>query len=533
MNRTFTFAGTIALLSLIAGLPLSANAQGTWNTYGGNAQHTAISTVASQSLGQIVWQTPVDLDPQYSGTSLLIHYGSPLVSANNTVIVPVKTGATQGFRIEAHDGATGSLLWQHDSDYIMPLHNWTPSYAPTLTPNGRIYQAGAGGTLYYRDNVDSATGTFQQVAFYGIDNYNANKAALDTSIRICTPLTSDAEGNIYFGYRTYTANSLGVTSGIARIGADGSASYVSALTASNGGGIQIAMNCAPALSNDGKTIYVAANAGSGFASGALVALDATTLATKNVVVLKDPKTGNNAVVTDDGTASPMVGADGNVYYGVLENPFQTAKGWMLQFNSDLTEQKTTGAFGWDDTASMIPASMVASYHGTSSYLLMTKYNNYAGLGGDGINKLAILDPNATQIDARTGATVMEEVLTIAGVTPDPEYLAAHPDAVREWCINTAAVDPFTNSVLVNSEDGKLYRWDLATNLFTEQITLTAGIGEAYTPTIIGQDGKVYAINNATLFAVGAVVVPEPGSLLLLMGGSGLLWLKARKKTARK
>jgi len=34
------------------------------------------------------------------------------------------------------------------------------------------------------------------------------------------------------------------------------------------------------------------------------------------------------------------------------------------------------------------------------------------------------------------------------------------------------------------------------------MTLTPGLGEAYTPTIIGGDGAVYAINNGTLFAVG-------------------------------
>jgi hypothetical protein len=32
--------------------------------------------------------------------------------------------------------------------------------------------------------------------------------------------------------------------------------------------------------------------------------------------------------------------------------------------------------------------------------------------------------------------------------------------------------------------------------------LTAGSGEAYTSTVIGVDGTVYATNNATLFAVG-------------------------------
>ena len=98
---------------------------------------------------------------------------------------------------------------------------------------------------------------------------------------------------------------------------------------------------------------------------------------------------------------------------------------------------------------------------------------------------------------------MNEVLTIAGPTPDyPNRNPSHPNAVREWCINSAAVDPFTKSVLANNEDGKLYRWDLTSNTLSETNVLTPGIGEAYTPTLVGVNGIVYAINNATLFAIG-------------------------------
>ncbi|MGO9517578.1 MAG: hypothetical protein ACLPND_11080 [Candidatus Korobacteraceae bacterium] len=97
--------------------------------------------------------------------------------------------------------------------------------------------------------------------------------------------------------------------------------------------------------------------------------------------------------------------------------------------------------------------------------------------------------------------VMKEVITQLGVTPDPDF-PTFPGAVREWCINTAVVDPFTRAVMVNSEDGKLYRWDLTSNTLSESIELSGGIGEAYTPTVIGSDGTVYAINDAVLSAVG-------------------------------
>ena len=96
----------------------------------------------------------------------------------------------------------------------------------------------------------------------------------------------------------------------------------------------------------------------------LVGLDPATLALKESspgvkmrVALKDPRNGgvNNAYLLDDSSASPMVGPDGDVYYGVLGNPFNGSRGWMLHFSGDLTQTKTPGAFGWDSTASVVPA----------------------------------------------------------------------------------------------------------------------------------------------------------------------------------
>jgi hypothetical protein len=482
--------------------------QVSWRDYAHDAQHSAVSAVASVPLSHIYWQTPVDLNPQYSGGELLIHYGSPLITASNTVIVPVKTGASGGFRIEAHSGTNGALKWMQSTDYVLPPHNWTPSFSGTLTLSNRLYFPGGGGTVYYCDSPDSTNApVIGQIAFYGLTNYLASTNAYLSNVFIDTPITSDQNGNIFFGFQVTGSTPLSLTSGVARIDVSGTGIWISASAAANDSGIiKVAQNCAPALSSDGTTLYIAVNSANGDYGnyGYLLALNSTNLSLLAKVRLKDVLSpSNDASVPDDGTASPTIGPDGDVYYGVLENPpgENHYRGWLLHFNSSLTQTNTPGAFGWDDTASIVSTSLVASYHGSSPYLLMTKYNNYADAGGNGSNKIAILDPDATETDPVSGATTMNEVLTVLGSTPNPPLAG-----VKEWCINSAAVDPFTKSVLANNEDGNLYRWDLTSNTLTQAVTLTSGIGEAYTPTLIGVDGTVYAVNNAILFAVGPPVV---------------------------
>lgn len=493
----------ITPLFCLAFIPVAAWAQALstpWSSFGHDPQHTGISTVASQPLQRVRWQAPLDLAPQFSGNDLHIHYASPMVTAANTVLMAVKTGAGDGFRMEARRGSDGALLYTLATDYTLPAHNWIPSFSATLSARNRIYYAGAGGTVYYRDSPDALTGASGQIAFYGNANYNANMAAFNSSVKISTPITSDRLGNIFFGYTVVGSNPLNLESGIAKISYNGIGTMITAKAAAGGDVAidRVALNSAPALSNDHRTLYYAVATGS-FSSGYLVSVDSRTLAPIARVRLKDPLSGTDALVLSDGTSSPTVGPDGDVYFGVLENPLfsNRFRGWLLHFDSTLAQTKTPGGFGWDDTASVVPAKLVPTYSGSSAYLLLTKYNNYSSTGGDGINKIAILDPNVAALDPVSGAMVMKEILTVAGLTPDPVL-----PAVREWCINTAAIDPFTKSALVNSEDGKLYRWDFATNTLIQPVVLTAGVGEAYTPTIVGVDGTVYAINNAILFAVG-------------------------------
>lgn len=483
-----------------------------WFTFAGDPQHTGLSSVAAQPVNAIQWQTPVDLSP----TGAAVHYGSPVFTPANTVIIPVKTGTSGGFAVTGRNGTTGNLLWTLPSDYTLPPHNWLPPYGPTLTSTGRLYFAGNGGTIYYVDNPDTPGATVGgQLAFYGINNYRSNPGAYNSTVFIDTPLTADNNGNIYFGFMVTGANPSGLTGGgIARIDANGNGTFVLASAAVPGGGVtRMALSSSPALSRDGRTLYAALN-NTGQDIGYLVALDSTTLATKYQVLLKDPRfnNANNARLINDSTATPFVAPDDTVFMSVFGNPYNGSRGFLLHFSADLSVEYTPGAFGWDDTQSIVPAAAVPSYRGTSPFLIFSKYNNYATVvtgssGGDGVNQVALLDPYASQLDLRNDGDpslqVMREILVMAGPTPDTEIVdRGFADAVREWCINATAIDPFTKSALVNSEDGNFYRWDFTTNTLTEMVNITTGIGEPYTPTSIAPDGKIYVINGGTLFAIG-------------------------------
>lgn len=493
-RRTFVILA-IAACGLFCAARVLAQT-GAWLTHSHDGQHTALSTVQSQPLNSIHWHAPVDLEPPQG--EILIHYGSPLVTAANTVVFPVKTGPNN-FRVEAHNGATGKRMWLLATKWEAPSADFTPGLGPTIFGT-QLFVPDIAGRVIARQNPDETKGKISRLYFYGQKSYKKDPTAYEQNIQIDTPLSTDASGNLFFGFLALGSTPLNLQSGLARIAPDGTGSWVSAATLSGDPSIiEVSISCAPALSPDGSIVYVAVDNGT---SGYLLAVNSTTLALINKVALLDPSSGWDAWIYSGSSATPTVGPDGDVYFGVLENPFpnHNDRGWLLHYNADLTVTKTPGSFGWDDTASVVPSSIVPSYTGTSQYLLMTKYNNYCGVGtGTGLNKIAILDPNATEPDPILPNTlVMNEVLTHLGVTPDPDC----PGGYKEWCINTAAIDPFSQSVLANSEDGNLYRWDLTNNTFTQVITLSTGIGEAYTPTVIGADGTAYAINQAILDAIG-------------------------------
>jgi hypothetical protein len=66
-------------------------------------------------------------------------------------------------------------------------------------------------------------------------------------------------------------------------------------------------------------VYVAVNSFD-FGFGYLLALDSRTLLPINSVRLIDPQSGFDSTMADETSASPTVGPDGDLYYGVLRIP---------------------------------------------------------------------------------------------------------------------------------------------------------------------------------------------------------------------
>jgi len=530
---------------LIAG----ASAQQGWLCYGGNAQHSATWTGTSQSAALIKWQAPLDDNRSYYGGEVLAHFAAPMVTPTNTVVHGFRFTTQEAgqndydnWSVIGRSGATGQQIWTLNTDFSAALivpNDWTTVFPITLfqgiTPNSRgVAAAASGGSIMVRASADQTNSMTKRIVFYTtLADFTQNQAAY-APIKINTPLTADSLGNIYFGYwvssgvPSNVAASLG-TGGIAKVNVNTGACIYQSVEAMNFDTnlSRPAMNAAPALTTDGTSIYVAL-AGN---DNVLAKLATKTLKVTDHVLLIDPSVpGQQALLINESSASPMIGPDGHVFMGVFGNQWRESHGWMLQFDENLSptevvNKKTVtfpaGAFGWDDTACVVPSNIVPTYKGKAKYLILTKYNNYDDDGGDpgadGSNHIAVLDPTSNTIskDRQSKIPVMNEVMTVLGPTltnDDP----AHPNARNEWCINSAAIDVNRKCAVINSEDGHMYIWDLVNNTLIEGLSLAPATGEAYTETAIGPDGQIYVINNTIMFAIGG---NNASSLSLVQGSS--------------
>jgi len=308
------------------------------------------------------------------------------------------------------------------------------------------------------------------------------------------------------------------------------------------GPMRVALNIAPAIAPDG-TIYSIARSHAAFAnrSGFLVAVNPN-LTSKWVASLNNrfndgcgvpisaggvlPPNGqpngcrvganfgvdpgvNHAGggrVLDDSSASPTVAPDGSVLYGAYSR-YNYAQGHMMQFSSS---GQYLGAyrFGWDTTPGI-------SGHG-SIYSILIKDNQYGGLGSY-CNDETICPSNPTA--ANSGGypesffiTKLNHNLNVEWRFQNTNTLSCtrqpngsvtctddHPNGF-EWCVNAFVID--VNGVIyANSEDGNLFTLN-SNGTLKQKIFQQLALGAAYTPTSIGQDGKIYSQNAGHLFVVG-------------------------------
>ena len=242
MTKSVPALAAVLLCSALAhsrGSNASARAQtvgpGDVSTFAGNAQHTSIYEPAAVDVSVIRWSMSIDLNQSFRNA----HYGAPVVTASNVILVPVKT-ATDGFQVSAFDVASGAQLYAPlTTDYVLPAHNWYPTYNPALASHvdpgtgqrvTRLYYAGAGGTVFYVERPDTAShGAPVRRAFYGLDAFQTNVNGFTSTVFVNTPLTADRQGNVFFGFRvqgTAPAPLSTTQSGFARITPGGAATIV-------------------------------------------------------------------------------------------------------------------------------------------------------------------------------------------------------------------------------------------------------------------------------------------------------------------
>src|SRR5205807_112276 len=113
---------------------------------------------------------------------------------------------------------------------------------------------------------------------YGLANYQANQAGFNSSVFVNTPLTVDDAGTLYFGFTTQGSSPALPAGGVARIDANGNGSYVLASAAAADGSVHhVPLSAAPAVSNDGASVYVSVVSGSSSYYAYLLKLNSATL----------------------------------------------------------------------------------------------------------------------------------------------------------------------------------------------------------------------------------------------------------------
>lgn len=517
-----------------------------WPQFGRDAAHTgraAVSALPMQKvLASVVMDPFVAAEMQFFGSDLLVHYASPIIDGDN-VYLEIKGGAftgnwaTETFGVQALQWRGSQLVprWTTMTDWkpVPSTRDGGPTFEPVFQPvlaNGFLYMPGTAGSVL---RVDPNTGAI-------VDRLGPPPAPADRIVVVSGPLVVDSAGNIFYNIIELAASNSPWTVDIknahlARIAPDRSFTSVSygaivkgapagtaaclgtfneadlpwppspsALPATVPCGSQRpGVNVAPAVASDG-TIYTISRAHLNSRYGYLVAVNAD-LTPKWRQSLRDrfadgcnvllPPNGTpggcraNALtgvdpadntlgagrVLDDSTSSPLVAPDGSILYGAYTR-YNYTQGHLMHFSA---AGAYLGAypFGWDITPGIYA-------HG-NTYSIVTKENHY-DVG-------SYCDTCASGRPAGFFVTSLTPALKAEWSTPTTTGY--------EWCVNGPAID--SNGVAyVNSEDGSLYAIN-PDGTERASVHMTDAMGQAYTPVVIDDFGRLYAEKAGTVFVIGA------------------------------
>ncbi len=464
---------TVAALLLTAG----------WPQFGRDSSHTGSTTVPALPLqavlASVVMDPFVDAELAVYGEDLFVHYAAPIVDGDD-VFIEMKGGtftpqnwSTQTWGVQAFRWKGNGLVprWTVTSDWKpVPFTGGGvgPTFEPVFQPvlaNDFLYMPGAGGSVL---RVNRDTGEI-------VDRLGAT-APLDPATFVSGPLVVPPSPTAVPRSGVCGSQRPGVNVAPA-IAPNGTLYTVSRAHFNSRWAYLVALN--PDLTpkwtaslrdrlNDGCNVTLPANGASGGCrAGAFTGVDPA-----------DNTAGAGRVI-DDSSSSPLIAPDGTVFYGAYTR-YNYAQGHLMHFTA-AGAYLGSYPFGWDITPGI--------YSISKSYVIIMKENHYP------IGSYCDACPSTRRAADPQGFFVMalDPSLNVRWSLKSPTGF--------EWCINGPAIDG--NGVsYINSEDGKLYAINPDGSL-RESIRLTEALGQAYTPVVVDDRGRIYAEKAGVVFVVGA------------------------------
>ena len=259
---TAVVAATLTAATAGTTQALGTSSTPAWTGFAADAQHTGQAPASPQPLDQHPLEGPGRPAPtQPAPEGPIAHYASPMITSANTVVVPTRIGKHKGFELRAFAGADGTPMWRLHTDYTVPLGaegQWPPPIPASLVDDSHVAVAAAGGTAadpgaggpYGRPRPSRLLLRAQALP--------RTPHPVPQAVQITTPLTTGPDGSLYFGFSATKDAPGRLRNGIARISPSGHGSWVSARKlAGRHQDAHVALNSAPALSDNGRTAYVA------------------------------------------------------------------------------------------------------------------------------------------------------------------------------------------------------------------------------------------------------------------------------------